>query len=87
MESKETVMKTGKNQFVQLAGTALTLVLILGVLATVWASIIGLFLWAFLLLSSFGGDQASLVLSSIQIDPLTIALSPRESGDLRAICS
>ena len=61
-------MRTGSNQFVQLVGTALTLVVILGALATVWAGIIGLFLWAFLLLSSFGGDQASLVLSSMQIE-------------------
>ncbi len=57
-------MKTVKHQIVQLTGTAFTLVLIFGGLAMIWASIIGLFLWAFLLLSSFGGDQASLVLSS-----------------------
>lgn len=80
-------MKTGKNEFVQLMGTAFTLVLILGALATVWAGIIGLFLWAFLLLSSFGGDQASLVLSAIQIDPLTIAFGSCQVGDLSAILS
>ena len=80
-------MKTGKNQFVQLMGTAFTLVLILGALATVWAGIIGLFLWAFLLLSSSGGDQASLVLSAIQIDPLTIAFGSCQVGDLLAILS
>ncbi len=55
--------KAVKSQFIQSTGVALTLVLILGALAMVWAGIIGLFLWAFLLFSSFGGDQASLVLS------------------------
>lgn len=80
-------MKSGKNQFIRLIGTALTLVLVLGALASVWAGIIGLFLWAFLLLSSFGGEQASLVLSSIQIDPLMIAFSPRPWDDLLAIRS
>jgi len=74
-------MKTGKSQSVQLLGTTLTLVLILSVLATVWASIIGLFLWAFLLFSPFGGDQASLVLSSTKIEPLGL----HQLGDLLGI--
>ncbi len=80
-------MTTVKSQFVQLTGTALTLVLILGALATVWAGIIGLFLWAFLLLSSFGGDQASLVLSSIEIDPLTIVFGPLQWDGLSVMGS
>lgn len=76
-------MKSEKHQFVQLTGVAFTLVLVLGGLAMVWAGIIGLFLWAFLLLSSFGGDQASLVLSSMQIE----AFGLHQVGDLSAIGS
>lgn len=76
-------MKAGKSQSVQFLGTTFTLVLIFGALATVWASIIGLFLWAFLLLSSFGGDQSNLVLSSMKMAPLGL----HQLGDLLAIRS
>lgn len=68
-------MTTKKSQFVQHALTAITLVLVLGVLSMIWPSIIAVFLGVLLLLQSFSASHELAFLSWVEAGNVPIALS------------
>ncbi len=68
-------MTTKRSQFVQHALTAITLVLVLGVLSMIWPSIIAVFLGVLLLLQSFSVSHEFALLSWAEVGHVPIGLS------------
>lgn len=80
-------MTTRKGQLVQHTLTAITLVLVFGVLSMIWPGIIAVFLGVLLLLQALTADQDVAVLSWIEVGRLPIVFSSLRRPALLAILS
>ncbi len=80
-------MITAKSQFLQLALSAITFIVVVGVLSMIWPAIIALSLGALLLLQSCCAEQAIAVLSWAEIGNASIVFASLRRPDLPTMFS